>query len=191
MLISNDVVCGFAVVSTTTTNLQWVSLSTRLSSSPVQSPPFIAKSPTRSWSSSASGLVSGDHQSIITVASKGGAGSTFTTLPSSTVFSSLNNGFFLSSESSKASKQRDPFQSSERLVSSEILLAATTSRSSPKVESTSNGTLWELSPPSSPLTHIRLATMIPQYRVRAAAFAQRVSVQELHAHTHCLAPKRD
>lgn len=139
-LISKDVVCGFAPVSTTTNNLQWASLSTRPSSSPVQLPPSTAKSLTRSSKSSASGLVFGDRQRLITVASNGDTGSTFTTQPSSTVFSSSTNESSLSSESSKASKQEDPFQSSENLISSEILLA--TSRNSPNVSSTNNETLF-------------------------------------------------
>ena len=132
--------CGFATVSTTTTNLQWVSLSTRLSSSSVPSPPSSAKSLTRSWSSSASELVVDNRPSLITITSNSDTSSTFTTLASSTVFSYSNNDFFLSSESSKASEQKDPFQRSKRLASSEILLAVTTSRNSPPVSSTSNET---------------------------------------------------
>ena len=133
VLISNEVVCGFATVSTTTTWPPWASPSSRISSSPSQLPPFAAmfstKSSTNSVSSSASGSVSSGHPNVTTSASHGGTGSV---VPSPTTQSSLGSG------SSKVSRPGHSFRSSKHSTPTKLLSASTMSRDSLSFASTSN-----------------------------------------------------
>lgn len=147
MEISNAVVCGFATISTTATYPQWASISPGIPSSPSQSTPSFAKSPTtsltRSLKSSARGLVSSDRQDVFTSTSHTYTESISASSLSPTVFSSSTRQSPPNTRSSKVSRLGEASQGSKKSASFKRLSASTTNQDSLSVSSAADGTSSE------------------------------------------------